>query len=63
MEAKTKRLIKNIFNVAAGIFFIYFGILKLYAPTRDLDSLFGALMLIYGVGSIALFPRWKRDAN
>lgn len=59
MNTKTKRYLTNLFAVISGIFFIVFGVFKLVSPESNLDNLFGVLMIVYGVGSTALFPDWK----
>lgn len=59
MKARIKRYLTNLLAVISGIFFIGFGVFKLVSPESNLDNLFGVLMIIYGVGAIALFPDWK----
>ncbi|MDE6416962.1 MAG: hypothetical protein K2K68_08060 [Duncaniella sp.] len=59
MDTKSKRRLVNAFAVLPGLFFIAFGIYNLASPEKNIDNLFGVLMIIYGAGSIALFPDWK----
>lgn len=54
-----KRRLSIIFTILAGIFFIVFGIYKLSETTSKIDTLFGVLMIVYGIGSIILYPDWK----
>lgn len=59
MKPTTKRHINILFIVITGMFFIVLGTWHLMSPGHNLDNLVGVLMVIYGLGSIALFPDWK----